>query len=65
MTSFAPPRLAQSKSGVDVLYDMKHEQLQHNEQAAVSFLNAVLEDHPDIVRENLHQELKDGVLLCK
>ncbi|CDH54377.1 predicted protein [Lichtheimia corymbifera JMRC:FSU:9682] len=62
----SPVRIARSKSGADLLFDkMKQDKLQHDEQAAVDFLNEILDDHASITCGNLHDELKDGVLLCK
>lgn len=60
----ATPRLARSKSGADLLFDkMKQEKFQHEEQEAIDFLNTTLD--LSITRGQLHQELKDGVILCK
>lgn len=61
----AAPRIARSKSGADLLFDrMKQEKYNQDEKIAINYLNSTLEislslDHP------LHQELQDGVLLCK
>ena len=62
-------RIARSKSGADLLFDkMKQDQLNHDIQNAVDFLNTTLIDndnHTSIEIDHLHDELKDGVLLCK
>ena len=62
-------RIARSKSGADILFDkMKQDQLNHDTQKAVDFLNTTLIDndsHTSIEIDHLHDELKDGVLLCK
>ncbi|KAI9484659.1 calponin homology domain-containing protein [Zychaea mexicana] len=64
-TATAQTRIARSKSGADMLFDrMKRDQFDHEEQAAIDFLNATLVDHAPIEIGHLHQELKDGVLLC-
>ncbi|KAI7850692.1 kinase-like domain-containing protein [Circinella umbellata] len=62
-------RIARSKSGADILFDkMKQDQLNHDKQKATNFLNTILIDDDDhntcIEVDHLHDELKDGVLLC-
>lgn len=64
-SSYATPRIARSKSGADLLFDrMKQEQFRQDEQAAIDYLNSTL-DLSLSLDHQLHQELKDGVLLCK
>ncbi|KAF7725761.1 hypothetical protein EC973_009378 [Apophysomyces ossiformis] len=62
--TYASPRVGlTNKGGANLLFDkMKQEQLEHNERLAIEFLNATL-DRP-IGEGQLHQELKDGVVLC-
>jgi hypothetical protein len=56
--------MKRTKSGADMLFDkMRHEQHKTDQFAAVHFLEATLEHK--VSNENLHSELKDGVLLCK
>ncbi|GAN04190.1 protein kinase [Mucor ambiguus] len=63
-SSYATPRIARSKSGADLLFDrMKQEQFRQDEQAAIDYLNSTL-DLSLSLNHQLHQELKDGVLLC-
>lgn len=57
-----PPRIAKSKSGAEPVIGKLKVCEQQDEQAAVDFLNQMLEI--SIKKENLHKELKDGVLLC-
>ena len=66
MTTFVnTPRIARSKSGADLLFDrMKQEQFRQDEKAAITYLNTTLDISLDL-DQPLHQELKDGVLLCK
>ncbi|KAF7732859.1 hypothetical protein EC973_000135 [Apophysomyces ossiformis] len=61
--TYASPRMARSKSGADILVDkMKVQQLKSDENRAIEFLNTMLDCN--INGCDLHQELKDGVLLC-
>lgn len=61
----ATPRIARSKSGADLLFDrMKQEQFRQDEKAAIEFLNTTLDISLSLDNQ-LHHELKDGVLLCK
>ncbi|KAG0187682.1 hypothetical protein DFQ28_005975 [Apophysomyces sp. BC1034] len=61
--TYTSPRLGLTNKGGANLFDkMKQEQLEQNEKLAVDFLNATL-DQP-IGYGQLHQELKDGVVLC-
>jgi hypothetical protein len=56
--------MKRTKSGADMLFDkMRHEQQKSDQLAAVHFLEATLDC--SLSSENLHNELKDGVLLCK
>jgi hypothetical protein len=53
-----------TKSGADILFDkMKLEQQKIDQLAAVQFLQNTL--NCSLLNENLQNELKDGVLLCK
>ncbi|KAH8556033.1 kinase-like domain-containing protein [Umbelopsis sp. PMI_123] len=55
--------MKRTKSGADMLFDkMRHEQQKSDQLAAVHFLEATLDC--SLSSENLHNELKDGVLLC-
>ncbi|KAG0166499.1 hypothetical protein DFQ28_007526 [Apophysomyces sp. BC1034] len=61
--TYASPRMARSKSGADILFDkMKVQQLKSDGNRAVEFLNITLNCNID--GSELHQDLKDGVLLC-
>lgn len=63
-SAFAPPqpRIAKSKSGSEPLFGKLKVYEHQDEQAAVEFLNQMLD--LSIKKDSLHQELKDGVLLC-
>jgi hypothetical protein len=56
--------MSRTKSGADILFDkMRLEQQKNDQLAAVQFLENTLDCSISI--DNLHAELKDGVLLCK
>ncbi|KAI9312374.1 kinase-like domain-containing protein [Dichotomocladium elegans] len=63
--SNASGRISRSKDGPDNLVGrIKQEQRQFDEHEALDFLNEILGEYVILNCENLHDELKDGVLLC-